>query len=306
MNRPIFHALPMHGSTTHLTQTFSIMHTLTLATGARMPTLGFGVFQIPPEATAQAVAQAITAGYRHIDTAQIYLNEQQTGQGIRDSGVPREDLFVTSKVWVSNAGHQQARASVERSLARLGLDHVDLMLIHRPFGDVYGTWRALQDLQAEGRIRTIGVSNFSNLQLVDLGTFNTTMPAVNQIEIHPFYPRHNLVRALQVEGVTVQAWAPFAEGKHDIFNHPVLSGIGVRHGKSVAQVIVRWLLERNIVVLAKTVHPERMAQNLDVFDFELSEDDHRAIATLDRGESLFNNHESPDEIRKLKTQVLNV
>lgn len=276
------------------------MQFITLKNNVKMPILGFGVFQIPPEETEQAVIHAIQAGYRHIDTAQAYRNEAEVGRGIANSGVAREALFVTTKVWISNAGEEAARASVEHSLAKMQLDYLDLVLIHQPFGDVYGTWRALEKLQAEGKIRAIGVSNFTPDRAVDLGEFNQVMPQVDQIEINPFHQRRNDIAILKAEGIVPEAWAPFAEGKHDIFRNPTLTAIGAKYGKSVAQVIVRWLVEQDIVVLAKSTKPERMAENLAVFDFALSEEDKQAIATLDLGESQFIDHHSIEAMRWLK------
>ncbi len=263
------------------------MQTLTLANGVKIPVLGFGVYQIPLAETEQAVIDAIRAGYRHIDTAQAYLNESEVGRGIQRSGVAREELFITTKIWLENANEAAAAASLERSLSRLNLDYIDLVLIHQPYGDVYGTWRALEQYQAAGKIRAIGVSNFTPDRAVDLGLFNRVMPQVNQIEINPFHQRAREVAELQGEGIAVQAWAPFAEGKNDIFRNPLLAAIGAKYGKSVAQVIVRWLVERDIVVLAKSSKAERMAENLDVFDFALDDDDKAAIATLESGQSLF-------------------
>lgn len=282
------------------------MQTFKLNNGVQIPALGFGVFQIEPAQTKQAVIDAIQAGYRHIDTAQGYFNETEVGEGVRESGVPREELFVTSKVWVSNAGYENAKASIERSLERLNIGYIDLMLIHQPYSDVYGTWRALEEAQAAGKIRAIGVSNFQADRLVDLGLFNQVMPMVDQIEINPFWQRNELVDTLKEEGVLVEAWAPFAEGKNDIFNNAVLKGIGEKYGKSVAQVIIRWLIERNIVVLAKSVKPERMAENLNVFDFSLSEEDKAAIATLDMGESQFINHQSVSAVHFMKERDWNI
>ena len=245
------------------------MQTFTLNNGVQIPVLGFGVYQIPPAETAQAVAEAIKAGYRHIDTAQAYMNEAEVGQGVKQSGVPREEIFITSKVWVENYGYEAAKGSLDRSLSRLDCGHIDLMLLHQPFNDIYGAWRALEEYQAAGKIRAIGVSNFTADRVIDLGIFNKVMPAADQIEINPFHQRAQDVAQLQGEGIVVEAWAPFAEGKNDIFRNPLLAAIGAKYGKSVAQVIVRWLLERDIVVLAKSSKAERMAENLDVFDFAL-------------------------------------
>ena len=276
------------------------MQFIQLANQVRMPMLGFGVFQISAEETEQAVMNAIQAGYRHIDTAQVYFNEVEVGKGIANSGVPREELFITTKVWVNNAGETAAYASVLRSLERLNLEYLDLVLIHQAIGDVFGSWRALEKLQAEGKVRAIGVSNFTPDRLVDLGEFNAVMPQVDQIEIHPFHQRREHIEALQEEGVVVQAWAPFAEGRNDIFHNPILTAIGKKYGKSVAQVIIRWLLEQNVVVLSKSTKPERMAENLNVFDFGLTEEDKQAIATLDLGVTLFSSNTPVGRVRFLK------
>ena len=275
------------------------MQTFTLNNGVQIPVLGFGVFQIPPAETAQAVAEAIKAGYRHIDTAQAYMNEAEVGQGVKQSGVPREEIFITSKVWVENYGYEAAKASLDRSLGRLNLDYIDMVLIHQPYGDSYGTWRALEEYQAAGKIRAIGVSNFSPVRAVDLGLFNKVMPQANQIEINPFQQKTETVAALQAEGIAVEAWAPFAEGKNDIFHNPVLSKIGAKYGKSVAQVITRWLIERDIVVLAKSTKPERMAENLNVFDFALSDEDKAEIAKLDGTFAAIRNHDTVDNLKRI-------
>ena len=277
------------------------MKTFKLNNNIQIPSLGFGVFQIPPEETEQAVIDAVKAGYRHIDTAQAYVNETEVGLGIQNCGIPREELFITTKVWVENAGYEAAKASLERSLGRLNLDYIDMVLIHQPYGDVYGTWRALEEYQAAGKIRAIGVSNFTPDRAVDLGTFNRVMPQANQIEINPFHQRVQQVAELQAENIVVEAWAPFAEGKNDIFRNPVLSKIGAKYGKSVAQVITRWLIERGIVVLAKSTKPERMAENLNVFDFELTDEDKAEIATLDGGASQFIDHQTVETVKWMKT-----
>lgn len=263
------------------------MHTLTLNNGVKIPLLGFGVYQIPPQDTEQAVIHAVEAGYRHIDTAQAYQNETEVGRGIAHCGVAREDLFVTTKIWVENTGEAAAEASLHRSLGRLNLDYIDMVLVHQPYGDYYGTWRTLEKWQAAGKIRAIGVSNFAPERAVDLGVFNRVMPQADQIEVNPFHQRLREAAELQAEGIAVQAWAPFAEGQHGIFENPTLCTIGAKHGKSAAQVIIRWLVERNIVVLAKSARRERMAENLDVFDFALDDADKAAIAALESGRSLF-------------------
>ena len=275
------------------------MQNITFNNGVQIPALGFGVFQIPPEETEAAVIAAIQAGYRHIDTAQAYMNESEVGLGIKNSGVAREDLFITTKIWVENFGYEAAKASLDRSLARLGLDYIDMVLIHQPYGDSHGTWRALEEYQVAGKIRAIGVSNFTPVQAVDLGLFNQVMPQANQIEINPFQQKTAAVAALQAEGIAVEAWAPFAEGKNDIFRNPVLSGIGAKYGKSVAQVITRWLLERGIVVLAKSTKPERMAENLNVFDFALTDEDKAQIATLDGTFDAIINHDTISNLKRI-------
>lgn len=275
------------------------MQNITLNNGVQIPALGFGVFQIPPAETEQAVIAAIKAGYRHIDTAQVYMNETEVGLGIKNSGVAREELFVTTKIWVENFGYEAAKASLDRSLGRLNLDYIDMVLIHQPYGDSYGTWRALEEYQAAGKIRAIGVSNFSPVRAVDLGLFNKVMPQANQIEINPFQQKTEAVSALQAEGIAVEAWAPFAEGKNDIFHNPVLSKIGAKYGKSVAQVITRWLVERGIIVLAKSTKPERMAENLNVFDFTLSDGDKAEIAKLDGTFAAIVNHDTVDNLKRI-------
>ncbi|MBH5329070.1 aldo/keto reductase [Eikenella sp. S3360] len=282
------------------------MQTFTLNNGVQIPALGFGVFQIPPEETEQAVIAAIKAGYRHIDTAQAYVNETEVGRGIKNCGIPREEIFVTSKVWVENYGYEAAKASLERSLARLGCGYIDLMLLHQPFNDIYGAWRALEEYQAAGKIRAIGVSNFTADRVLDLGLYNKVMPAVNQIEINPFHQQAEQVAGLLAEGIVPEAWGPFAEGKFGIFENPVLAAIGKKYGKSIAQVVTRWLIERGIVVLAKSTKPERMAENLNVFDFALTEEDKAAIAKLDVGKSQIISHTDLAMVRQFKEWVFGV
>ncbi|OLO66313.1 2,5-diketo-D-gluconic acid reductase [Actinomyces oris] len=279
------------------------MESRKLANGTSIPAVGFGVFQISADATAQAVADAIAAGYRHIDTAQSYFNEAAVGEGIRRSGIAREDLFVTTKVWIDNYGEGSTRASIEESLAKLGLDYVDLFLLHQPFNDVYGSWRDLEKAYEDGLVRAIGVSNFTPARLHDLGSFNAVYPMVNQIEVNPFHQQTERVAQLQEHGVVVEAWAPFGEGRSGLFTNPVLSEIGAQYGKSVAQVVLRWLIQRGIVPLAKSVHAERMQQNLDVFDFELSAQDMEKIASLDEGSSLFFKHEDLGTVDYMKQLV---
>lgn len=283
------------------------MKTVKLNNGVEVPILGFGTFQITdPEEAEKAVKDAIKAGYRHIDTAQSYMNEESVGRGIANSGVPREELFVTTKVWVENVSYEGVISSVERSLKRLGLDYIDMLLIHQPYNDVYGAWRAMEELQKQGKIRAIGVSNFGVDRVVDLAEFNEVVPQVNQIEINPFQQQTKNIEALKKEGIIPEAWAPFAEGKNDIFTNPILEKIGNKYGKSVAQVIIRWLVEQDIIVLAKSVKPERMAQNLNVFDFELTKDDKSQIATLNMGESQFFSHSDPEMIKWVASRKMNI
>jgi len=283
------------------------MKTVKLANGVEVPILGFGSFQITdPQEAEKAVKDAIKAGYRHIDTAQSYMNEEAVGKGIAHSGVPREELFVTTKVWVDNVNYEGVMTSVERSLERLGLDYVDLLLIHQPYNDVYGAWRAMEELQKQGKVRAIGVSNFGVDRAVDLAAFNEVTPQVNQIEINPFQQQAKNIEALKNEGIIPEAWAPFAEGKRDIFNNAVLKNIGNKYGKSVAQVIIRWLVEQDIIVLAKSVKPERMVENLAVFDFELTEEDKKEMATLNEGESQFFSHSDPEMIKWMASRKMDI
>lgn len=283
------------------------MKTVKLANGVEVPILGFGTFQITdPQEAEKAVKDAIKAGYRHIDTAQSYMNEEAVGKGIAHSGVPREELFVTTKVWVDNVNYDGVMTSVERSLERLGLDYVDLLLIHQPYNDVYGAWRAMEELQKQGKVRAIGVSNFGVDRAVDLAAFNEVTPQVNQIEINPFQQQAKNIEALKNEGIIPEAWAPFAEGKNDIFNNVVLKNIGNKYGKSVAQVIIRWLVEQDIIVLAKSVKPERMVENLAVFDFELTEEDKKEMATLNEGESQFFSHSDPEMIKWMASRKMDI
>ncbi|WP_432202644.1 aldo/keto reductase [Staphylococcus warneri] len=282
------------------------MKTIKLNETIEIPALGFGVFQIPQEQTKDSVVNAIQAGYRHIDTAQSYMNETEVGEGIKASGIDRSELFVTTKVWIENVNYEDTLKSIERSLERLQLDYIDLVLIHQPYNDVYGSWKALEELQENGKIKAIGVSNFGVDRVVDLGLHNKVQPQVNQIEINPFHQQEDEVQSLQKEGVLVEAWAPFAEGKNNLFSNETLQNIGDKYGKSIAQVVLRWLVERDIVVLAKSVNPERMKQNLDIFDFELTDEDKAQIATLDSNDSQFFSHADPEMIKALTSRRLDV
>ncbi|MET9961371.1 aldo/keto reductase [Streptomyces sp. NPDC006326] len=275
------------------------MQTVTLNNGVEMPVLGFGVYQIPPEQTEQAVTDALAAGYRLLDTAAAYGNEEAVGRAVGKSGIPREELFVTTKVWIQDAGEDNTRRAFERSLDRLGLDHLDLYLIHQPFGDVYGSWRALQRLHREGLARAIGVSNFYPDRLIDLIDHNEITPAVNQIETHPFFQRTADQELMRERGVQIESWGPFAEGRNNLFSHPALTAIGAEHGKSVAQVVLRWLVQRQVVVIPKSVRADRMAENIDVFDFELTAEQMARIAALDTGRSLFFAHWDPAVVSRL-------
>lgn len=283
------------------------MQTVTLNNRIEIPILGFGTYQITdPKEAEQAVVAAIKAGYRHIDTAQSYMNEAAVGRGIVASGILREELFITTKIWVENVSYEGVNESFKRSLDRLGLDYVDLLLLHQPYHDVYGAWRAMEELQAAEKVRAIGVSNFAVDRVVDLAEFNQVTPQVNQIEINPFNQQTKNIEALKNEGIIPEAWAPFAEGKNGIFTNEVLIAIGEKYHKSVAQVIVRWLVEQEIVVLAKSVKPERMAENLAVFDFELTAEDKAAIAKLNEGESQFFSHADPEMIKWMASRKMNV
>ncbi len=283
------------------------MQTVKLNNDVEVPILGFGTFQITdPQEAEHAVRDAIKSGYRHIDTAQSYMNEEAVGRGITTSGVARNDLFVTTKIWVENTSYEGVMASFDRSLARLGLDYVDLLLIHQPYNDVYGAWRAMEELQTAGKVRAIGISNFAVDRAVDLAEFNTVTPQVNQIEINPFQQQGPNIVALREQGIAVEAWAPFAEGKNGIFTNPILTAIGKKYNKSVAQIILRWLVEQGIIVLAKSTKIERMQQNLDVFDFSLTDEDKAQIATLDNGESQFFSHSDPEMIKWMAGRKMNV
>ncbi|WP_270767246.1 aldo/keto reductase [Lacticaseibacillus rhamnosus] len=273
------------------------MQTFTLNNGVEIPALGFGVFQIPQDQTKQAVLEALNVGYRHIDTAQSYMNEAEVGEALAATKIPRDKIFLTTKIWLSNYGYEATAKSVETSLTKLQTDYLDLVLLHQPYGDVFGSFKALADLQKTGKIRAIGVSNFNSERLADIVAFQDAPVQVNQIEINPFYQREQDLMNAKARGhVLLEAWAPFAEGKDGIFSNKTLTTIGKKYGKSAAQVILRWNFERGIVSLAKSVKPERMAQNIDIFDFALTHEDKAQIATLDTNTSQFFDHNSPDSI----------
>lgn len=278
----------------------SAIPSVTLNNGVEMPLLGFSVFQMhDAEECERSVDEAIRTGYRLIDTAAAYGNEEAVGRAIKRSGVPREELFVTTKLWIQDAGDGRARRAFERSLERLQLDYLDLDLIHQPFGDVYGAWRDMEALYREGRVRAIGVSNFQPDRLMDLMVHHEVVPAVNQIECHPFNQQVDTQRFLRENGVQLESWGPFAEGKHDIFRNEVLRAIAEKHRKTVAQIILRWLTQRGVVAIPKSVRPERIAENVDVFDVELSPEGMAAIAALDTKTSSFFDHRDPAIVKQL-------
>lgn len=283
------------------------MQTVKLNNGVEIPILGFGVFQIADAAECErCVVDALQVGYRHIDTAASYQNEEAVGRGIRRSGVARENLFITTKLWIQRNGYDGAMRAFENSLRRLGLDYVDLYLIHQPFGDVYGEWRAMEELYRQGKARAIGVSNFQPDRIMDLMVHNTVTPAVNQIEVNPFQQQIDAQRFLQENNVQVEAWAPFAEGKNNIFQNELLLSIAAKHGRSVAQVILRWVTQRGIIALAKSVRKERMLENISALDFELSAADMAAITTLDTKTSSFFDHRDPQMVKWLGNRNLDV
>ena len=278
----------------------------TLNNGVKMPLLGFGVYQMADQNECEnAVFNAIQAGYRLIDTAAAYENEQAVGAAIARSAVPREALFITTKVWVQDAGYEKTRDAFFRSLERLKLDYLDLYLIHQPYSDVHGSWRAMEELYKEGLIRAIGVSNFAPDRLTDLIVFNHVTPAVNQVETNPFHQQIENAEFMRQSGVQPESWAPFAEGKNQLFTHPVLQSIAHTHSKSVAQVVLRWLIQREIVAIPKSVNPERIRQNMDIFDFSLTEDEMHEIQALDTGKTLFTEHTDPERIRTVGTRKFN-
>jgi 2,5-diketo-D-gluconate reductase A len=283
------------------------MQTVKLNNGVEIPILGFGVFQITDSAECErSVVDAIQIGYSHIDTAASYQNEEAVGRGIKQSGVAREKLFITTKLWIQRNGFEATITAFENSLRRLQLDYIDLYLIHQPLGDVYGEWRAMEELYQQGKVRAIGVSNFPPDRIMDLMIHNNITPAVNQIEVNPFQQQIDTQKFLQDNSVQVEAWAPFAEGRNNIFQNESLLSIAAKHQKSVAQVILRWLVQRGIIVLAKSTRKERMIENISVFDFELSAEDMAAMTTLDTKTSSFFDHRNPDMVKWLGNRKLDV
>jgi 2,5-diketo-D-gluconate reductase A len=275
------------------------MEYVILNNGVEMPILGFGVYQVPPDQTEEAVTAALAAGYRSLDTAAAYQNEDAVGRAVRNSGIARNELFITTKLWIQDNGEATTQRAFDTSLQYLGMDYVDLYLIHQPFGDVYGEWRAMEKIHHDGGARAIGVSNFSSDRLVDLIIHNEVTPAVNQIETNPYYQRAVENQLMSDRGVRHESWAPFAEGKNNLFSDPTLTDIAAAHDKSIAQVVLRWLIQRGVVVIPKSVRPDRMAENMQVFDFELSPQEMAAIADLDTGHSLFFDHRDPEAVARL-------
>jgi len=280
------------------------MQTTTLNNGVVMPMLGFGVYQMSDEKQCEAsVAQALRVGYRLIDTAASYGNEEPVGRAIAGSGIARNELFVTTKLWLSDAGYEKTKKAFERSMKRLGLDYLDLYLIHQPYGDVYGAWRAMEELYDAGLIRAIGVSNFHPDRLMDLIVHNQIVPAVNQIEVHPFCQQIGAEKFLRENGVQIESWGPFAEGRNQLFTNTVLSTLAVKHRRSVAQVVLRWLIQRGVVAIPKSVRADRIEENFRVFDFELDNEDMAEIAALDTGKSAFFDHRDPAIVKWLAEAV---
>lgn len=282
------------------------MRKIKLNNGIEMPTLGFGVYQIDEKHCEQAVLDAIDVGYRLIDTATAYQNERQVGNAIKVSGIDRKDLFITTKLWLNRASYEGAKIQFEQSLNLLQVDYIDLYLIHQPFGDIYGAWHAMEELYEQGKIKAIGVSNFQPDRLADLMAFNKIKPAVNQIEVNPFNQQLQAAPWMQSKTIQPEAWAPFAEGKNDIFNHPVLTTIGNKYNKSVGQVILRWLIQRQIVCLAKSVRKERMTENFNIFDFKLSNQDMIDITAIDTATSAFFSHRDPAVVEWLTKRRPNI
>lgn len=277
--------------------------TVKLNNGVEMPILGFGVYQIPDyDECKRAVLDALEVGYRLIDTAAAYLNEKAVGDAIKESGINRKELFITTKLWINNAGYENAKKGFEISMEKLRLDYLDLYLIHQPFGDYYGSWRAMEELLENKKVRAIGVCNFYPDRLMDLAEHNKIKPAINQIETHPFFQREYDNEIMKNYGTQIESWGPFAEGRGDMFTNPILSEIGKKYNKSTAQVILRWLIQRNVVVIPKSVHKERMIENFNIFDFELSADDMDKIKSMDTEKSLFFSH-SDIELVKLLLSV---
>lgn len=276
------------------------MEYITLNNDVKMPLEGFGVYQVPEAAVCeQAVSDALSVGYRLIDTAAAYFNEEAVGAAIRKSGIPREELFITTKLWIQDAGYESAKKAFQTSLDKLGLDYIDLYLIHQPMNDYYGAWRAMEELYEEGKIRAIGVCNFYPDRLTDLCLNRKVVPAVNQVELHPFFAQNGALENMKALGVQPQAWGPLAEGRHSIFTHPILTKIGAKYGKTAAQVALRWNVQRGVVIIPKSTHKERMEENFNIWDFKLSDEDMDVIATLDLGHSEIIDHSAAETAKFL-------
>ncbi len=281
------------------------MEYVTLNNGVKMPMLGFGVFQIADaDVCEQAVYDALMTGYRLIDTAAVYGNEEAVGRAIKRSGIPREELFITTKLWVQDTGYEKTKKALEISLSNLQLDYLDLYLIHRPFGDYYGAWRAMEELYEAGKIRAIGLSNFGSDRLVDLVMNNKVVPAINQVECHPFFQQKAAFEFMKEYQIQPEAWAPFAEGQKNLFANEILSGIGEKYGKSAAQVVLRWNYQRGVVTIPKSVHKERMEQNICIFDFALTDEEMEKISSLDEGMTLFSSNEDPQYAKMINSVKL--
>ncbi|MGX9755428.1 aldo/keto reductase [Clostridioides difficile] len=272
------------------------MEYVELSNGVKIPKLGFGVFQITKEECEKCVLEAISIGYRHIDTAQSYFNEEEVGNAISKCGLKREELFITTKVWIDNYGYEKTKQSILQSMRKMKVDYIDLVLLHQPFSDYYGAYHALEDLYEAGKIRAIGVSNFSPDRLSDIASFNKIVPHVNQVETNPFHQQVKAQENMIKRRVQIEAWAPFGEGKSNMFHNTILKEIADKHDKSIAQVILRWLMQRDIVALAKSTHIERMKENFEIFDFQLSDEDMCKVAMLDTNTSLFFNHQTPETV----------
>ena len=279
------------------------MEFVTLNNGVKMPILGYGVYQVTPEECERCVSDAISVGYRSIDTAQAYANEEGVGNAIQKCGVPREELFITTKVWISNAGYEKAKASIEESLKKLRTDYIDLLLIHQPFGDYYGSYRAMEEAYRAGKLRAIGVSNFYPDRFVDIAHFAEIKPAVNQVETHVFQQQKQAMEYMKQYGTQIESWGPFAEGKNDLFTNPTLKEIGVAHGKTVAQTALRFLIQSGVVVIPKSTHKDRMEENFNVFDFSLTDAEMTQIEALDGTESLFFSHYDPKTVEWILSMV---
>jgi 2,5-diketo-D-gluconate reductase A len=283
------------------------MQKVTLNNGVEMPVLGFGVFQIPDaDECEQCVVDAVAAGYRLIDTAASYQNEVAVGKAVKRSGVPRDELFITTKLWIQDSGYAHTKKAFEKSLAKLQLDYFDLYLIHQPIGDVYGSWRAMEEMYREGKIRAIGVSNFTADRLIDLIIHNDITPAVNQVEVHPFYQQNEYAKFMKEHHVQMESWGPLMQGKHNVFQNEVLHSIAERHQKTVAQVILRWMTQRGVVAIPKSVRKERILENFNIFDFELTQEDFEKIATLDTKQSLYPQSNRPETIQWLADRKLDL